>query len=368
MHAHAYRVSTPGRPAGSGSGDGGSGVERRPLSGARRRLETATAYPAAGEAGGGCGSCSGSSGIPYPRPASGALRPSSSSSRNPYDARDHVGRSSAAATDAAVASRRWAARGEYEVGEKQQTTLPPSSSSPQQRQRQRQQRSFGVEDLEEEGVAGDGGGALAPVGAAAKERDSYALLGGRQRDRPLSATAAAALAAAPAIRTAATDWLSAGEDDYRGGAGWRDWTAAATTALGAPPEATGAISAPGSIRSGAAATKFSAGDMFGLGEAALGGPAHGRRGEAAAAARGAPGRGLPEGGGVYGTGGGGGGPPRRSLAVDRGALPEALAGTLDHIVGQLDMLTRTVGVLEQRLTLTEDKLQQGERAGDAGLP
>ncbi|CAN0227876.1 unnamed protein product, partial [Ectocarpus sp. 13 AM-2016] len=359
------RVSTPGRPAGNGV-DGG---ERRPVSGGRRRLETATAYPAVGEAGGGGGgSCSGSSGVPYPRPSSGSLRPSSSS-RNPYDARDHAGRPSAAAADAtAAASRRWTARGEYEGAGKQQ---PPPPSSPQQRQRQRQrqqqqqQHSFGVEDLEEDGVADDGVGGPAPVGAAAKERSSYALLGGPPRERPLSATATAALAAAPAITTTAADWLSAGEDDYRdGGAVWRDWTAPAL-AVREAPEAAGAISAPGSLRSGAAATKFSVGDTLGLGEAALGDPAHGRRGGAASAVRGAPGRGLLEGGGVYGTSGGGGGAPRRSLEVDRGALPEALAGTLDHIVGQLDMLTRTVGVLEQRLTLTEDRLQQGKRAGDA---
>lgn len=54
------------------------------------------------------------------------------------------------------------------------------------------------------------------------------------------------------------------------------------------------------------------------------------------------------------------------VGVDRRALPEALAGTLDHMVGQLDMLTRTVGVLEQRLTLTEDRLQQQGGRGDVG--
>lgn len=37
-------------------------------------------------------------------------------------------------------------------------------------------------------------------------------------------------------------------------------------------------------------------------------------------------------------------------------MPKGLAGTLEHIVGQLDMLTRTVGVLEQRLTFMEDSL------------
>lgn len=37
-------------------------------------------------------------------------------------------------------------------------------------------------------------------------------------------------------------------------------------------------------------------------------------------------------------------------------MPKALSGTLEHIVGQLDMLTRTVGVLEKRLALMEDIL------------
>ena len=44
-------------------------------------------------------------------------------------------------------------------------------------------------------------------------------------------------------------------------------------------------------------------------------------------------------------------------AYHRGALPEGLVGTLNHIVGQLDMLTRTVEVLEERLTSAEDRLQ-----------
>ena len=37
------------------------------------------------------------------------------------------------------------------------------------------------------------------------------------------------------------------------------------------------------------------------------------------------------------------------------ATPEALASTLSHIVGQLDVLTRTMGLLEERLTMNEDK-------------
>ncbi|NXJ99721.1 POC1A protein, partial [Corythaixoides concolor] len=36
----------------------------------------------------------------------------------------------------------------------------------------------------------------------------------------------------------------------------------------------------------------------------------------------------------------------------------SLANTLEHIVGQLDVLTQTVSILEQRLTLTEDKLKE----------
>ncbi|XP_043563847.1 POC1 centriolar protein homolog A-like isoform X1 [Chiloscyllium plagiosum] len=39
-------------------------------------------------------------------------------------------------------------------------------------------------------------------------------------------------------------------------------------------------------------------------------------------------------------------------------IPSALASTLEHIVGQLDVLTQTVTILEQRLTLTEDKLRE----------
>jgi hypothetical protein len=38
------------------------------------------------------------------------------------------------------------------------------------------------------------------------------------------------------------------------------------------------------------------------------------------------------------------------------SLPEALAGTLGHIVGQLDVLTQTMSLLEERLTMNEDKV------------
>jgi hypothetical protein len=40
------------------------------------------------------------------------------------------------------------------------------------------------------------------------------------------------------------------------------------------------------------------------------------------------------------------------------ALPDALATTLDHIVGQLEIITRTMGVLEQRLVQTENRVSQ----------
>lgn len=49
-------------------------------------------------------------------------------------------------------------------------------------------------------------------------------------------------------------------------------------------------------------------------------------------------------------------------STDEPCRPEALAGILDPIVGQLDMLTRTVGVLEQRLMPARDRLQRGREA------
>lgn len=42
--------------------------------------------------------------------------------------------------------------------------------------------------------------------------------------------------------------------------------------------------------------------------------------------------------------------------VSRTQLPEQLASTLDHIVGQLDIITRTMSILENRLQLTEDRV------------
>ena len=42
--------------------------------------------------------------------------------------------------------------------------------------------------------------------------------------------------------------------------------------------------------------------------------------------------------------------------LSRDALPEVLTSTLDHIVGQLDMLTRTMQILEARVSHTEDRI------------
>ena len=57
--------------------------------------------------------------------------------------------------------------------------------------------------------------------------------------------------------------------------------------------------------------------------------------------------------------------PRKDLAhipspstLGTPILPDALATTLDHIVGQLEIITRTMGVLEQRLVLTENRVSQ----------
>jgi centriolar protein POC1 len=40
-------------------------------------------------------------------------------------------------------------------------------------------------------------------------------------------------------------------------------------------------------------------------------------------------------------------------------VPAALASTLDHIVGQLDIVTQCIGVLEQRLTMVENRISGG---------
>ncbi|KAK3535976.1 hypothetical protein QTP70_022850 [Hemibagrus guttatus] len=46
------------------------------------------------------------------------------------------------------------------------------------------------------------------------------------------------------------------------------------------------------------------------------------------------------------------------LQEERSGTSPALRSTLEHIVQQLDILTQTVAVLEERLTLTEDKLRE----------
>jgi len=49
------------------------------------------------------------------------------------------------------------------------------------------------------------------------------------------------------------------------------------------------------------------------------------------------------------------GAPLPGRALELGQLPEQMAGTMEHVVGQLDLLSQTVGLLEQRLTMSEDK-------------
>ena len=39
-----------------------------------------------------------------------------------------------------------------------------------------------------------------------------------------------------------------------------------------------------------------------------------------------------------------------------GELPEAVAGTLTHIVNQMDMLTQTMAMVTERLSIMEDKV------------
>ena len=50
--------------------------------------------------------------------------------------------------------------------------------------------------------------------------------------------------------------------------------------------------------------------------------------------------------------------PSEGPALNKDQLPEVLAGTLDHIVGQLDMMTRTLAILDKRLSLQEDMMAQ----------
>jgi centriolar protein POC1 len=53
-------------------------------------------------------------------------------------------------------------------------------------------------------------------------------------------------------------------------------------------------------------------------------------------------------------------------AIPRDQLPEVLAGTLDHIVGQLDMMTRTLAILDRRLSLQEDMMAKHVFNGSGG--
>jgi hypothetical protein len=51
-------------------------------------------------------------------------------------------------------------------------------------------------------------------------------------------------------------------------------------------------------------------------------------------------------------------PPPLSLTD----LPPALAHTLQHIVSKLDMMTQVIGMVEERLSLNEDKMLGMEAA------
>ncbi len=48
--------------------------------------------------------------------------------------------------------------------------------------------------------------------------------------------------------------------------------------------------------------------------------------------------------------------PAAAAPLNTGDMPEALAATLQHIVGQLDVLTQTMSLMEERLSLAEDHL------------
>ena len=50
------------------------------------------------------------------------------------------------------------------------------------------------------------------------------------------------------------------------------------------------------------------------------------------------------------------GVPGTPALVSRDELPPALANTLDHIVGQLSLISRTMVIFEQRLSLTENRI------------
>lgn len=46
-------------------------------------------------------------------------------------------------------------------------------------------------------------------------------------------------------------------------------------------------------------------------------------------------------------------------------LPDSLSATLQHIVGQLDVLTQTVALLDERLTMNEDRIRAMDNKAEA---
>lgn len=50
--------------------------------------------------------------------------------------------------------------------------------------------------------------------------------------------------------------------------------------------------------------------------------------------------------------------PQVPPPLNVGELPASLAATLQHIVGQLDVLTQTMGLMDQRLTMAEDRARR----------
>lgn len=66
------------------------------------------------------------------------------------------------------------------------------------------------------------------------------------------------------------------------------------------------------------------------------------------------------------TGGGSGGRRGYSMAADPEELPKGLSGALEHIVSQMDTLTRAIGLVEQRLCVMEDRTEAKGRAGRGG--
>ncbi|KAL6764567.1 centriole proteome protein [Haematococcus lacustris] len=56
---------------------------------------------------------------------------------------------------------------------------------------------------------------------------------------------------------------------------------------------------------------------------------------------------------------------RPASANTAGGLPDSLAATLQHIVGQLDVLTQTMAMLDERLTMNEDRVRRMDDKMDA---